>query len=150
MKILIVEDDLYKSEDVESFIKKEFPNIEIFFGKSYQSGLQKALSRHFDLMLVDMSIPNFDIKDNEDGGTALKNGGELILRELLDENIDFKSAIITQYETFNGETIEEIDNRLKEDCGNKYLGCIKYSAWNDDWKEYLKTTIDNVIHFSNR
>jgi hypothetical protein len=91
-----------------------------------------------------MSIPNFDINENEDGGATLKNGGELIIMELIDENVDFKCVVLTQYETFNEETLDAIDSRLKEKCGNKYLGFIKYSAWKDDWKELLKNKILNL------
>lgn len=144
LKILIIEDDDNKCSEIESYLKKTFYNISLKYGKSYQSGIQEAINERYDLLLLDMSIPNFDINENEDGGSTLKNGGELIIMELIDENVDFKCVVLTQYETFNDETLDAIDTRLKENCGSKYLGCIRYSAWKNDWKELLKNIIQNL------
>jgi len=144
LKVLIIEDDDHKCSEIELFLRETFPNVILKYGKSYQSGIQEATREQYDLLLLDMSIPNFDINENEDGGSTLKNGGELIIMELMDENIDFKCLVLTQYETFNEETLDAIDIRLKENCGEKYLGCIRYSAWKDDWKELLKNAILNL------
>lgn len=144
LKILIIEDDDHKCSEITTFLKESFPKIFLKFGKSYQSGIQEATSAQYDLLLLDMSIPNFDINENEDGGSILKNGGELIIMELIDENVNFKCLILTQYETFNDETLDAIDLRLKENCGDKYIGCIRYSAWKDDWKELLKNAITKL------
>lgn len=143
-RILIVDDDDHKCSEITTFLEKTFPGIVLRFGKSYQSGILEATSELYDLLLLDMSIPNFDINEVDDGGSTLKNGGELIIMELIDEDIDFKCIVLTQYETFNDETLDAIDCRLKFNCGNKYLGCIRYSAWKDDWKELLKNKILNL------
>ena len=150
MNILIVEDDENKSKTITEYISSIYPDIELSVAHSYQSGVQMAIDYKYDLLLLDMSIPNFDITENEGGGEALKNGGELIIQELLDENIDFNCTIITQYETFNNEPLTTIDARLRKSCGDKYQGCIKYDSYNDDWKDLLKINIENVIHTHNR
>lgn len=150
MNILIVEDDENKYKTISEYISSIYPQIKLFVSHSYQSGVQMAIDHKYDLLLLDMSIPNFDITVNEEGGEALKNGGELIIEELLDEGIDFKCTIITQYETFNNEPLSTIDSRLRKSCGTKYCGCIKYDTYNDDWKELLKANIENVIHTYNR
>ena len=63
-----------------------------------------------------MTIPNFDITEKSDGGKSYKNGGEIIVKELLDEGVDFNCAVITQYETFNDETIDQISLRIQRIC----------------------------------
>lgn len=141
MKILIVEDDAFKAEDVKNAILKEFRDCYIQIVKSYQSGCEVSITETFDLLILDMSIPNFDICSEDQGGETLKNGGELIMRELVDEGKNFNAVILSQYETFAGETIEQIDTRLKAFCQTKYMGWIKYSISNNDWQEKLFNTI---------
>ena len=141
MKILIVEDDAFKAEDIKSVILKEIRDCRIKVAKSFQSGCEVSLTDKFDLLILDMSIPNFDICSEDQGGETLKNGGELIMRELIDEGRNFNAVILSQYETFAGETIEQIDKRLKEFCQSKYMGWIKYSISNNDWQEKLLNTI---------
>lgn len=149
MKILIVEDDLFKSNALKCFIEDKYADCSIRVVKSYQTGCDAVLNESFDLLILDMSIPNFDIENNEDGGFTLKNGGELIMRELLEEEKDFNAVIISQYETFGGETIEQIDKRLKDLCATKYLGWITYSTSNNDWQEKLIKTIQYVVDTNN-
>ena len=144
MKILLVEDDEHKMNDVVSYLKFCKPGIVIDIARSVESGVQSAVDYQYDLILLDMTIPNFDITENSDGGKSYKNGGEIVVKELLDEEVDFKCAIITQYETFNNETIEQISQRISNLCGKNYFGYVKYSTNKDSWKESLKTLIDNV------
>lgn len=149
IKILIVEDDLFKTTDIKTYITKHFNDCDIDVVCSYQSGCNAAITNKYDILILDMSIPNFDVNYNENGGDTLKNGGELIMRELLDEDVDFSAVIISQYEEFGGESIDQIDNRLKKLCPNQYNGWITYSTSNNDWQEKLLNTIRNVISTNN-
>lgn len=146
MRILLVEDDDKKATSIISFLKQTYSDILVDKARSYMSGVDKAMSGTYQMLLLDMTIPNFDGKDNKDSGESLKNGGELIIEELIDEEIDFHCTVITQYETFNDEPLSTIDSRLRALCGEKYHGCIKYDTYNDNWKDLLKANIDNVIN----
>ena len=144
MKILLVEDDEHKRNDVAGCLLSLKYDISVDYGYSVESGVQKAVDNNYDLLLLDMTIPNFDQSNGSSGGRSFKKGGELIVEELLDEEVDFRCAVITQYETFNNETIDEISNRLSLICGNKYFGYVMYSTMNEDWKNELKNLIQNV------
>jgi hypothetical protein len=74
-----------------------------------------------------MSIPTFDISETDDGGETLDRGGEIILQEMEREGIKIKAVILTQYEEFDEVSLEEIDNSLKSEFSEFYLGCI-YSS----------------------
>lgn len=149
MNILIVEDDTFKADALKEYVLEIVPNANITVAKSFRSGCHAAFEGKYEILLLDMTMPNFDVANSENGGDTLKNGGELIMRELLDEAVPFKAVIISQYETFNNETIEQIDARLKELCSSNYLGWIKYSTKNIDWKEKLNKLISDVINTSN-
>ena len=149
MKILFVEDDDHKRKSVEDFLRSVICDLSIDVGMSIESGVQLGVDRDYDLILLDMTIPNFDKTDGRNGGISFKNGGEIIVRELLDEGVTFKCAILTQYETFNNETIEEISERIQKKCGENYLGYIKYNILDEEWKDNLIKLFQNVKNTNN-
>lgn len=143
MKILLVEDDSYKSTAIIQWINIEFINTDVDLQTSYKDGCVAALRSNYDLLILDMALPARTQKTGGESDTIV-NGGELIIREMLDEQVPFKAVILTQYETFNGETIEAIDERLKAMCGESFCGCISYNSQDDSWKNNLQIILDNV------
>lgn len=143
MKILLVEDDGYKSAAIMRWIKLEYVNVDIELVISYRDGCLAALDGSYDLLILDMSLPGRTQKVGSSKDTIV-NGGELIIREMLDEHVPFKAVILTQYETFNGETIEAINERLNKMCLDSFFGCICYNSQDDSWKDNLKTILDYV------
>ena len=143
MRILLVEDDGYKSTAIQQWIEANYNDIDVTLAVSYKDGCVAALDERFDLLILDMSLPARGQSVGASKDTIV-NGGELIIRELLDEDEDFYAVILTQYETFNGETIEAIEDRLRQLCGDKFAGCISYNSQDDSWKSNLKLVLDNV------
>lgn len=60
MKILLIEDDKYKREDLRTYIHQEFPDVWVDEVKSYKTGVLKVLDGTYDLLLVDMTIPTYE------------------------------------------------------------------------------------------
>lgn len=143
MKILLVEDDGYKSTAIKQWIESEHQDSNVELTVSYRDGCLAALQGGYDLLLLDMSLPARTQKAGSANDTII-NGGELIIRELLDEKVTFTAAIITQYETFNGETIETIDERMRQMCGDSFFGCISYNSQDDSWKNNLQKILKHV------
>lgn len=143
MKILLVEDDGYKSSAIRHWIESEYPVIKMDVAVSYRDGCIAALDKLYDLLILDMSLPA-RTQEGRSGRDTIANGGELIIRELLDENVAFKAVVLTQYETFNGETIEAIDERLKQMCGERFYGCISYNSQDDSWKVNLQKVLNHA------
>lgn len=143
MKILLVEDDKYKSCAIIDWMKAEYSDTSVDLATSYRDGCLYALRGTYDFLVLDMALPAHSALL---GGSKdpLVNGGELILREMLDECIPFDAVVLTQYETFNGETIEAIEDRLKHLCGASFWGCISYNSQDDSWKNKLKDIIGYV------
>lgn len=143
-KILLVEDDEDKREQIIDFVSKKFicPLKEV---RSYQSAIKAIRSDFFDLILLDMTMPTFDITSDESGGRAQAFGGELLLSEMNRKSIDSKVIVITQFDLF-GEGDEEIslsglNSRLEKQFGNIYLGAIQYSISYNSWQENLEKKI---------
>ena len=93
MKILLVEDDEHKRNDVAGCLLSLKYDISVDYGYSVESGVQKAVDNNYDLLLLDMTIPNFDQSNGSSGGRSFKKGGELDIdkacRSILD---DFRSG----------------------------------------------------------
>lgn len=144
MRLLLVEDDEHKMNDIISYIDTLKKGIVVETARSVESGVQSAVDNQYDMILLDMTVPNFDITEKSDGGKSYKNGGEIIVKELLDEEVEFRCAVITQYETFNNETIDQISQRIRQLCGDDYLGYVKYSTNMESWRQGLKELIEHV------
>lgn len=146
MRMLIVENDPIKSNQVLSFLEDDL-NISkeyIVIKRSFQSGLEAVLTMPFDLLILDMSIPTFDITESDDGGETLDRGGEIILQEMEREGVIIPALILTQYEEFDNISLEEIDNGLRMEYSRFYLGCIYYNIAEDKWQNDLKETIEKL------
>ena len=148
-KILLIEDDENKRNDIVEFLKENYPDKETDLALSFNAGVRKAMKGDYDLMLVDMTLPKFD-KDKGSNERTLHNGGELLIGYLMDLGISIKSIVITQYDYFGEETLETIDGRLKTDCYGTYIGAVKYNSSEDGWKYELIKYIDNVIYTYHR
>ncbi len=153
MKILLIEDDQHKSSQVTFFLENEIPGIEMTLKKSYQSGLKEILLKDFDLILLDMQLPNFDIKPGEDGYKFRKLAGLDILEELERKEKDCKILIITQFETFGeGESyidLNDLKHILKENHSRNYIDTVFYSPENSMWQSILINIIKEIFNVNN-
>lgn len=149
MKILIIEDDLNKLQSVEDFLQKYFKQKDLLYSltikHSYQSGLENVLTNSYDLLLLDMSLPNFDIDENNDIGDPLSKGGELILYEMDAMCIDLKTIIITQHEDFDGVSLESINDDYKDKFSDIYLNYVFYNSIESNWEKELEKILNGVI-----
>jgi len=148
-KILLVEDDEDKREQIISYIKNNFSTCCLQEVRSYNSALKAIRNDFFDLILLDMTIPTFDITTNEHGGRSQAFGGELILSEMSRKSICSKVIVITQFDLF-GEGEEEIslkglNQRLVNQFKETYLGAIQYSISYNGWQDLLKNKIESLI-----
>ena len=148
MKILLIEDDVFKANDVLDYVNTEYgQRVFIEHVDSYNGGLSKAAMVEYDLLIVDMTLPKYTESKGSKSGT-LVTGGEILIDTLFDMGVKPCSVVLTQYETFNEETIDDISERLKRDCKEIYLGYIKYDFTAEEWKNKLKEKINYAFNFN--
>jgi len=143
MKILLVEDDEIKIKNLEAFLSnKELDyDITLDIKRSYQSGLNAILTNEFDLILLDMSMHNFDKTLNETGGDYMPFAGEDILREMSWNEIPTKTVIVTQYDLIGHKSLTELKESWAVNFAENYLGTVFYRDNETNWKNELKTFI---------
>jgi CheY-like chemotaxis protein len=144
MRVLIVEDMSEKADDLERFIKSEFSAEKVQVARSYHSGLRAALSANADLMLLDMTMTNFDRTVREDGGRPLPFAGKEILRQLQREDVHLPAIVVTNFDRFGEEAEEVTLQQLKSELEARfadYLGTVQYRSNVDEWKSQLRDLI---------
>ena len=142
MKILFIEDNPQKLKQVCDYLDQQYDNIELTVRKSYNSGLRELIKNNsYSLILLDMSLPNYDIEPGESGGDFEKYAGKFLLSEMYRRDITTNVLIITMYLNY---VDEEFSSELKDNFPN-YLGVVYYNVKEPDgWKNELKVKIDNL------
>ena len=145
MKILIVEDDENKRFQLVDFISKNFLENDISTAKSYQSGLRSIINFPPDVIILDMTMPTYDISIDEDGGRPQHYAGREILRQMNRKNIQIPTLVVTGFDHFGvGESYmsrEQLDLQLMIDHSSFYRGTIYFNAAMEDWKPQLHNAL---------
>ncbi|SMO94784.1 response regulator [Fodinibius sediminis] len=149
LKIILVEDDQKKIDDIKGFLDESFGYSDLTIRQSYQSGLRELLTNQFNFLLLDMSIPTWDKEPNKSSGDFQKFGGYTILQELDRKNKMIPVALISMFDEFGESdrsvTLRQIDSMLNDEYSEYYHGAIYYSSSQSDWKEKLKNMICDCL-----
>jgi CheY-like chemotaxis protein len=142
MKVLVVDDDPNKVKQLRDCVSDLLPRAEVVTCRSYQSGLKAALFEKPDIIVLDMTMPNYDVGGKESGGRERRYAGQQILRQLKRKMAVTRSVVVTQFEQFGeGEqlvTLEELSRNLAYEFGESFLGTIFYQAGDTHWRDEMK------------
>lgn len=149
MRILLVEDDERKRGHILAFLQRELAQEQVISARSYHSGVRALLEDEFDLVVLDMTIPTYDISVEEPGGRPHPFGGREILEQMERRGIPTRIVVVTQYQQF-GEggqisTLEELNAQLRDQFGERYLGAIYYDPSIGNWKKELSQIVSGWI-----
>ena len=149
MKLLIVEDDENKRHQLSELIQEKFPNVSVDMARSLQSGLRTIIKVKYDLIILDMTMPTYDISVDEDGGRPRAYAGREILRQMERRKIFVPVILVTQFDRF-GEgsesiTLSEIDAQLFSEHKVNYRGSVFYNPALEEWKTSLFKIINRLM-----
>lgn len=147
MTILFIEDHPYKLGQVLNFLMEHFPDSKVEVRNSYNSGLRELITNctNYDLLLLDISMPNYDISPEENGGDFLPLAGKLILKEMFLREIPTKTIVVTMHGSFeDGTKLPELDYKLKSEFSDNYIGYVYFSAVSTEWKSQLGNLINQI------
>ena len=143
MKILLVEDDCLKRNQINSFLKEKL-QCTVTNTSSLNEGLREMVRCKVDVILLDMSLPTFSLDDSENFNPY---GGIKFLEEMKRKNNKTPVIIITQYEIIgegnNKKSSVDIDNECK-DIFDNYIDMIIYSS-SKQWEDRLKKDLEEII-----
>ncbi|MCB5196385.1 response regulator [Deefgea salmonis] len=138
MKILLVEDDYDKRERIINHINFVTNNEAAIISKeSLRSGLRAVIEeKEIDLLLLDMSMPSFDISAADPlGGEPESFAGYEIMAQMKLRRINTPVVVVTQYKSFeNGAvSLDELILGFSKEY-SFFKGCIYYNSATEDWK----------------
>lgn len=145
MRILVIEDDVRKAEAVADLLKDMGGRHEVCLEQSYQTGLKKALSWCPDLIILDMSLPNYDSVPGGRTGKQRPLGGVDLMRKLRRRQTSVRAIVLTQLDHFgdNGQEydFETLEAICFEEFPEVFLGSIYFAQSSTTWMGELLTVI---------
>lgn len=148
-KIILVEDDQKKIEDLKAFLANTFEGVSLSIRESYQSGLRDLVKKEFDFLLLDMSIPTWDRMPNKASGDFQKFGGYTILQELKRKDKLIPTVLISMFDEFGESdrsiTLQQLNGILKEEFPSNYIDAIYYSSSQSQWKDELRRILEDYL-----
>lgn len=147
MKILIVEDNKNKLLRLKEFIAgmKLSEKVEITEANSFTSGIRRVSEKCWDIIILDMSLPTYDITHRENGGDKKPVAGKEIMKRMIHRNILIPVIIVTQFETFgeNKITLDILNEEFENEFKKVWRGTIFYEGdeWQDDLDQILRKLI---------
>jgi CheY-like chemotaxis protein len=148
MRILVIEDDENKRNQLIHFLNRTFQGAEILEQRSLQSGLRRIRKDPPSIVLLDMTLPNYDAGPDEPGGQTHIFGGREFLRQMERFEIRVPVIVVTQFETFGKDDqsmgLNELNRQLAEEHPLVYRGSVYYHAAIHGWEDELKALIEIV------
>ena len=147
--ILLVEDDDNKISAVSLFLRSTFPDLTLFTARSFQTGWRALQENSVRIVVLDMTLPNYDLGPEEDGGKIRPFGGQEFLRKMRRRGLKTPVVVLTQFETFgSGEDRLDIES-LRDQLGRTFpehcKGTIYYNSAVDTWKSELQSLLKDII-----
>lgn len=144
MKILIIEDDKHKIEDIQKALKEHIEKFELITVNSSTSGIKNLKESTYDLILLDMSLPLYDFNYSDDDFDTF--AGIDILDEMYRLGIFTRVIVITAFDVLgdNEVTLSQLDKQMKDEFTDFYMGIIHYQKSSLDWAIQLKELIKEV------
>lgn len=148
--VLVVEDDQPKLSAITNFFRENFANWSIEEARSLTSAISKLGATRYDLVVIDMSLPTYDINETTMGGGNPQGfGGEDVIRFTAFEWPDVEMVVITQYDEFqdgdgsSSRSLKEIGQSLSAEIGRNFLGVVSYSGQHGDWQISLTQLLES-------
>lgn len=150
MRVLIIEDNRSKLDAIRKFLIETYHDIDIHDALSYTAGLRRLYDEAWDYLLLDMSLPVYDMSLQDSGGDKKPVAGKEIMRRMIRRSIIVPTIIITQFDTFgeNGVTIEKLNEEFALHMRAVWKGTVNYgkTSWMKDLKEILDNTMGEKQH----
>ena len=148
MRILLIEDEYDKREKIKSELERIVGDaVDIVERESLRGGLKAILTiEDIDLILLDMSMPSFDVTDDIGGEHPESFAGFEIMAQMKLRDVNIPVLVVTQYKTFEkgSFSLEELISKMSDEFGSFYRGTIYYNSSLEEWKKQLLEYIKEI------
>lgn len=149
MDILLVEDEPPKRENVKGVLDTLGLLHCVQEAASVGSAIKYLRTGKFDLVILDMSLPTFDIVAGESGGRPQGFGGVEVLRYMDRFKAYVPTIVVTAYPAFS-QGDKEIDlsslsETLKKDHPHTFKNLVFYNSMFSTWKEEFSQHVREAL-----
>lgn len=144
MRILIIEDNINKLKQIRDLLENKYYECDIIEAYAFNSGMKRIVENNWDLVVLDMSLPTYNITHTESGGDKKPVAGKNIMKRMLNRQIYSPVVIITQFETFDDDKIslETLNKEFEESFSKIWKGTIRYG--NDEWESEFDEILNKL------
>jgi CheY-like chemotaxis protein len=147
--ILIADDEGPKLASLTEFVQTLASHLPVESSRSVRATIN-AMRRNLPRFLVlDMSLPTFDIAPGEPGGRPQGFGGSEVLRYMDYHELVCPVIVVTQYEAFSDDhrnvDLSAIKKELAEEHAHNFRGLVYYSSLKDEWKPKLAVLVNEIL-----
>lgn len=147
--ILVADDEEYKRKQVVEVVRSSMSDAIVTETRSLRTTLRCLLSRPYDLLVLDMTLPTYDDNPGEHSGRPQAFGGREVIRHLRRRRVPTPTVVVTQFESFGqgaeAFTLEELDHDLRSIHPVHYLGAIHYKPTSDVWQLELRRLVHSLM-----
>src|ERR1700730_5286294 len=140
--LLLVEDEDPKRRHIASFVKEVMPDAQLKTARSVRSALDSLDEQVPDLLILDMSLPTFDVGGSEGGGRPQGFGGLELMRNMELEEIACPVVVLTGYEAFTkagGQVgLDALNAELTAAHPSIFKGLFHFNSAYGDWKQKFR------------
>lgn len=149
MSILVVEDDGFKKDKIGKYLASSYPECRIDYALSVSSA-KKAIKRgEYKVILMDMSLPTFDVTHEDAGGRPHAFGGRELLSYMKYKEISTPVVIVTQFERFQSEEgdmdVRALRKYLSREFSGFYKALVSFSHLDESWHSEMKRFLESYL-----
>ncbi|WP_458436124.1 response regulator [Methylorubrum extorquens] len=145
IRVLLVEDDEFKASDISKSLEETLQSYELGRASSVTSALRSISYTQFDLIVLDMSLPTFDLSGPGGGGSPQGQGGIEVMRLARRLKARSKIIVVTQYPDIelDGKQLHLSDAAaaLSKKFELDVIACLPYQFDATQWRVLLKGSI---------
>ncbi len=149
IKILIADDQLEKRKDIERVVLNKFPFALFEHSVSYNSTARKLKTESYDIIILDMSMPNFDPKEGS-RPTLKALAGKEIMYKMKYRGIKIPVIVVTQFDIFGRHLdalgIDDLVSDLENNFPEFFVACIFYNTQSASWETELVFKISELMN----
>jgi CheY-like chemotaxis protein len=148
-KVLLVEDEAPKRKKLEQFVGEHLPNADVLVARSVRAAIDILRVQNPDVILLDMSLPTFDIAEDESGGRPQGFGGIEVMRFLDRAQLSANVIVVTAYEAFAENDrkvdLDSLSKQLKRDHPKNFKALVYYNTVLGNWIPELQEALKKVV-----
>ncbi len=148
MKVLVIDDETGKRDQIVQFLKSIDETIEVAEARSFQSAIDVLRSNDFDWVILDMRLTTYDVTAADDGGRPRNFGGDEVLRKMKRRGIITNVVVLTQYSIFRVQSSVLTIEQIKRDLESRYpffRGLILFQHSNNAWQNRVRELITGAV-----